>query len=71
MNLNYITSKTNLPAEAIYADDADFITIDEQRRTMLQNIVGSTLLEDNLKVNETKKEHTIIYRGEIPSSGEP
>ena len=64
LNLSNITSKTNLPEEDIYADDADFITIDEQRRKRLQNIVGSTLLEDNLKVNETKTEHTIIYRGD-------
>ena len=36
LNLRNITSKKNLPEEAIYADDADFITIDEQRRKMLQ-----------------------------------
>ena len=45
LNLSNITSKTNLPEEAIYADDADFITIDEQRRKILQNMLDRLYLK--------------------------
>ena len=50
------------PDELIYADDADFLTTDLQRDIKLNRIVKNVLLEDNLKVNETKTEHTTIER---------
>ena len=52
-----------LPTESIYADDADFMTTDENTNDKLNNMVKDVLLEDNLIVNETKTEHTIIERG--------
>ena len=46
-----------------YADDGDFITKDQQRDKTLNAIFSDILLEDNLKSNTSKTEHTIIERG--------
>ena len=48
--------------ELIYADDADFLTSDIQQDKKLNRIVKDVLLAENLKVNETKTEHTTIER---------
>ena len=40
----------NPPNELQYADDADFITKDEQRNRTLNNIFSDILIKDNLKV---------------------
>ena len=50
------------PEEAIYADDADFISTSTTRRNKLLNIVSPTLNNENLKVNNSKTEHTILAR---------
>ena len=61
---SYIKIKTEIiPEESTYADDADFMTTEESTKNKLNNIVKDTLLEDNLVVNDTKTEHTIIERG--------
>ena len=49
--------------ELQYADDADFITKDEQRNYTLNNIFSVILLKDNLKRNTLNVEHTQIERG--------
>ena len=49
--------------ELQYADDGDFITKDQQRDKTLNAIFSDILLEDNLKSNTSKTEHTIIERG--------
>ena len=56
------TQHTELPIELIYADDADFLTNNVQKDRKLNCIVKEVLLEVNLKVNETKTEHTTIER---------
>ena len=50
------------PQEAIYADDADFITTDKQKQEDLKSHIKDILLEDNLKVNESKTEETTLER---------
>ena len=40
----------NPPRELQYADDADFITKDEQRNYTLNNIFSDIMLKDNLKL---------------------
>ena len=54
----------DLPNEMVYADDADFLTENECRKNLLENIVTDTLAEDNLNVNDTKTENTEIQRGD-------
>ena len=49
--------------ELQYADDADFITKDEQGNCTLNNIFSDILLRDNLKSNTLKTEQTEIERG--------
>ena len=52
-----------LPDEAIYADDADFIDVEEgKRKEQLTKHMTPVLGEANLKVNETKTEHTTLER---------
>ena len=53
-----------MPDETIYADDADFLTTNMKKDAELNRIVQNILIEDNLKVNETKTEHTTIVRKE-------
>ena len=53
---------TMLPDEAIYADDADFITQELEKKEKLQNNIKNTLQKENLKVNETKTEETMTER---------
>ena len=57
-------SPTFLPQEAIYADDADFLTTSEQEKNTITEKIGEILLRDNLKVNDSKTEQTEIFRGE-------
>ncbi|XP_065195285.1 uncharacterized protein LOC135826608 [Sycon ciliatum] len=49
-----------LPTETAYADDVDFVTADGVRLKTLLPTISNKLLEWDLKVNETKKEHTHI-----------
>ena len=51
-----------LPTEAIYADDADFISRDENQQVLIKTRIKDILLEDNLKVNDTKTEVTVLER---------
>ena len=52
-----------LPDEAIYGDDADFIDAEEgKRKEQLVKHMTPVLGEANLKVNETKTEHTTLER---------
>ena len=51
-----------LPQETIYADDVDFITTEKQNQYHLSKYVQEILLEDNLKVNESKTEETTLER---------
>ena len=53
---------TLLSDEAIYADDADFITQELEKKEQLQNNIKNTLQKENLEVNETKTEETTIER---------
>jgi hypothetical protein len=60
---SYATKPENtLPDEVIYADDCDFITDIKERKHKLISTVTESLLEDNLKVNDTKTEHTTLKR---------
>ena len=51
-------SPTFLPHEAIYADDADFLTTSELEKKIITEKIGEILLRDNLKVNNSKTEQT-------------
>ena len=55
-------SQHNAPNELQYADDADFITQEEQRNHAVINISNDILLKENLKSNTLKTEHTKIGR---------
>ena len=57
-------SPTFLPQEAIYADDADFLTTSEVEKNIITEKIGEILLRDNLKVNNSKTEQTEIFRGD-------
>ncbi|XP_057310663.1 uncharacterized protein LOC130648624 [Hydractinia symbiolongicarpus] len=48
--------------EVIYADDYDHITDDINKKKKFNNIIKETLAKDNLLVNETKTEHTLLER---------
>ena len=52
----------HLPDEMEYADDADFLTEHESRKTLLTNTVTETLETENLHVKESKTENTVIER---------
>ena len=52
----------NLPDEMIYADDCDFENEDPVNNKIINDIVSEKLKEDNLKVNESKTEHTTLRR---------
>ena len=54
--------RSKLPDELIYADDCDFENKDPEKKKFINEIVAETLKTDNLKVNESKTEHTIIKR---------
>ena len=53
---------SSLPQETIYADDVDFITTEKEKQHNLSKYVKEILLEENLKVNESKTEETILER---------
>ena len=55
-------SLTFLPQEAIYADDADFLTTSEEEKNTITEKIGEILLRDNLKVNSSNTEQTEIFR---------
>ncbi|XP_065062423.1 uncharacterized protein LOC135689200 [Rhopilema esculentum] len=57
-------SPTFLLQEAIYADDADFLTTSELEKNIITEKIGEILLRDNLKVNNSKTEQTEIFRGD-------
>ena len=51
-----------VPPEAIYPDDADFITMILKRKERLKSSVKEILLRANLKANESKTEETVLER---------
>ena len=53
----------NPPNELQYANDADFITKDEQRNCTLNNIFSDKLLKVHLNSNILKTEHTQTEHG--------
>ena len=57
-------SPTFLPQEAIYTNDADFLTTSEEEKNTITEKIGEILLRDNLKVNSSKTEQTEIFRGD-------
>ena len=61
-NLNSPTIKITMPEEAIYADDADFMTNSIIKRNRIQTEIKGILEVDNLLVNETKTEITKVER---------
>ena len=46
----------------MYADDSDFITQDIGKKDELQHNVKRILGKENLKVNETKTEETVLEK---------
>ena len=54
--------QSSLPKEMIYADDCDFITDDIREKHRVSGIVANTLAKENLIMNDTKTEHTVIER---------
>ena len=50
-----------LPQEAIYADDADLPTTNEDEKNIITDKIGEILLRDNLKVNNNKTEQIEIF----------
>ncbi len=61
---NHPTPADHLPNEFVYADDTDFISESEETGQLLTTHVSNILQSHNLKVNDTKTEHTIIQRGD-------
>ena len=57
--------KISIPEEIIYADDADFLTDKTEKKKKLNAIIKETLLEENLKVNDDKTEHTTLIRRNV------
>ena len=53
---------STIPDEAIYADDVDFISEDVNHQVKVKSKVKDLLLEENLKVNETQTEETVLRR---------
>ena len=56
---------TTIPEEIIYADDADFLTSNIERKEKINEIIKYMLLEDNLKVKESKTEYTTLVRENV------
>ena len=54
--------EVTIPEEAIYADDADFITDNINTRNLIEKEIKGILEVDNLLVNESKTEITILER---------
>ena len=51
-----------LSDEAIYADDADFITQEPEKNEKLKKDIKNILQKENRKVNKSKTEETIPER---------
>ena len=63
---SYCKQRENLLTdEIIYADDADFLTDNKDKNNRINRIVKDFLLEDNLKINEDKTEHTVLVRKNV------
>ena len=58
----HVRIEDTLPSEAVYADDADFISEDVKHQDKIKTKVKDILLKDNLKINETKTEVTVLER---------
>ena len=56
-------STYGIPEELLYADDADFNTLDAKQKDKLNGCVADILNEYNLMVNNDKTEHVILQRG--------
>ena len=57
-----ITTTEDCPEEMIYADDYDHLTEELEKKKVFKDKVKGILAEDNLDVNETKTEDTILRR---------
>ena len=60
-----IFNNSNFPEESIYADDYDNITTNFEVKRNFNKVVKNILLEDNLKINENKTEHTTFTKEKI------
>ena len=56
------TTTEDCPEEMIYADDYDHLTEELEKKKVFKDKVKGILAEDNLDVNETKTEDTILRR---------
>ena len=61
--------QSNLPNELIYTDDYEFITEDEETKSMVIRKVSKILLSGNLHVNDTKTEVITLKRGNKDTEG--
>ena len=62
-------SKAVKPNKLIYADDYDFITEDEETKSMVIRDVSKILSSGNLQVNDTKKEVITLKRSNNDTEG--
>ena len=61
--------QSNLPNELIYTDDYEFITEDEETKSMVIRKVSKILLSGNLHVNDTKTEVITLKIGNKDTEG--
>ena len=61
---NAVSSKSTLPDECIYADDTDLINDCAEKKKRQLQLVTPTFAEFNLQINDDKKEHTVLKRGD-------
>ena len=61
--------QSNLPNELIYAGDYDFITEDEETKSMVIREVSKILASGNLQVNDTKTEVITLKRSNNDTEG--
>ena len=59
-----VPETSKIPEEIVYADDADFIANNLQRKEAIVKAVEKVFPSKNLKVNAGKTEHTTLERGD-------
>ena len=57
-------NRSSLPKEMIYADDCDFLTLNETIKEKTVEKVSEVLGRHNLLVNDEKTEHVVLKRGD-------
>ena len=60
---DYCKPPETLPDEAVYADDADFFSDNQERKAKVVPVAKKVFPPVNLKVNEPKTEYTTLKRG--------